>query len=91
MHIDVNNFFCSSSGSGDIREKPKFQKQLDLFFVTHCTSKIFGPLTLIALTWKILADGRHAMQNEIRGLTDKFPFHLITLDRSSFWHEHFRN
>ena len=32
MQIDLNNFFCSSSGSGDIREKHKFQKQLDVFF-----------------------------------------------------------
>ena len=27
---------CSSSDSGDIREKYKFQKQLDVFFVTDC-------------------------------------------------------
>ena len=25
--------FCSSSGSGDIREKLKFQNQLDVFFL----------------------------------------------------------
>ena len=31
---DANNFFCSSSGSTDIREKHKFQYQLDVFFLT---------------------------------------------------------
>ena len=32
MQIDVNNFFYSSSGSGDIREKHIFQNQLDVYF-----------------------------------------------------------
>ena len=32
MQIAVNNFFCSSSGSGDIREKRKCKNQLDVFF-----------------------------------------------------------
>ena len=30
--MDVNNFFFSSSGSGDIREEHKFQNQLDVYF-----------------------------------------------------------
>ena len=37
---DANRYqklFCGSSGSGDIRKKNKFQKQLDVFFVTYCT------------------------------------------------------
>ena len=32
MLLDENNFFCSSGGSGDIREKHKFQNQLMCFF-----------------------------------------------------------
>ena len=32
LQINVKNFYCSSSGSGDIREKHKFQKLLDVFF-----------------------------------------------------------
>ena len=36
MQIDVNNF-CSSSSSEDIREKHKFQNQLDVFFITYYT------------------------------------------------------
>ena len=37
MQIDVYNFFVpASSGSEDLREKHKFQNQLDVFFVTHC-------------------------------------------------------
>ena len=32
MLIDENNFFCSLSGSGYIREKRKVQNQLDVFF-----------------------------------------------------------
>ena len=32
MQIDVNNFFYSSSCSGDIREKHDFQNQLDVYF-----------------------------------------------------------
>ena len=38
MQININNFFYSSSGSGDIREKLKLQNQLDV--VTHCMSNV---------------------------------------------------
>ena len=40
---DVNKskyFICSSSGSGDIREKHKFQKKLDVFFCYSFKSNI---------------------------------------------------
>ena len=37
MQIDVKNFFCRSSGCGDILEQQNFRNQLDVFFVTHCT------------------------------------------------------
>ena len=53
MQIDVNtvatknlftsNSFCSYSGSGDIGEKPKFPKQLDVFF-RHSLYSLFSQI-----------------------------------------------
>ena len=40
MQIDVNHFFVPQSGSGGIREKHKFQNQLDVFFLLLTVSKI---------------------------------------------------
>ena len=35
----MNKLFCSSSGSGDILEKHKFQNQLDVFFLLFTVRK----------------------------------------------------
>ena len=57
MDKDVNNFFCSSSGSKDICEKHKFQNQLDVFFCYSlyvCIIKIMEQVGALAhLAYKI--------------------------------------
>ena len=42
MQIDVNVFFCSSNGSGDIREKRKVEKQGGRFFLLFTVFRYSG-------------------------------------------------
>ena len=71
MKIDANNFFvaqlfCSSSGFGDIREKHKLQKQLDVYF---CYSLYVFIMHIMCLT--IFEEKAEIQLSTLNGYSDR--------------------